>query len=89
MAEKGKRGAINFRTLRTERKNPHVEMAEVCRLLWKSETINLLLAKGMSDWSARASKEVLYEKICAEMTQKDLVSYIGECFKNRETWRAD
>ena len=89
VAEKGKRGAINFKTLRSTKANPDFDIFSASHLLWKDEAQLILKAKGLSAKEVNVNRRALYELICNNLETKEIVSLIKQAFITRANWRVD
>lgn len=89
LAEKGRRGGINFRTLRSSRKNPDLDLSAMSRFLWRQEAFDLLASLGAQAIHPKAKRSELYNCIAAMVSAKELTAAIKRSFKNRGNWRPD
>lgn len=88
-ADKGRKGAIHFRTLRKAKKNPVVEPINVAHLLWKDETQALLEKLGVPSNIRRGTRLDLYKVLVDQINLDDLVKNIKTTFERRSNWRTD
>lgn len=88
IAEKGVRGAIHFKTIRTTKTNPYVETINVAHLLWKGETLKLLESLEVPTQEAKGNRLNLYQALVKRISLNELVQIIKITFKARRAWRS-
>lgn len=88
VAEKGKKGAIHFKTIRKTKKNPYVNALNVAHLLWKDETQALLEKLGVPSSIRRGTRLELYKVLVSRIKLEELVNSIKVVFENRSNWRS-
>jgi hypothetical protein len=86
-ARKGRRGGIEFLTMRKATKNPNVEKAKLAHLLWRSEVIDLLTHLKAPKPLLRKSRVDMYDYVAKTMTLGEITAYVRQCLIKRETWR--
>lgn len=86
-AARGKRGAVNFKTLRRSALNPELDTRMLAHLLWHSEAANLLAAHGASKKDLRQPRAALYEMIASKFSTKEVTAAIKAAMRSREGWR--
>ena len=86
-ADKGKRGAIRFTTIRRPGSNTQVDPVQLAHLLWRPEAIRLLSRFEARSIDLNKSRKVLYEALAARMTVPQLTVAIREFMLSRRTWR--
>lgn len=85
---KGRRGAIFFRTIKPDRRNPNIRTHRLASLLWRSEAAALLTQREILSASLkRRPRRYLYERLGQLLTVKELTSSIKEFMTNRQNWR--
>jgi len=88
VATVGKRGAINFATLRRPRANPRVDLLSVAQLLWRAEALKLALAtKASGTCIVNKRRQQVYEYLVANCAADVLRSEVRSCLRNRSGWR--
>lgn len=88
VAEKGKKGAIHFKTIRKTKKNPYVNALNVAHLLWKDETQALLEKLGVPSSIRKGTRLELYKVLVSRIKLEELVNSIKVVFENRSNWRS-
>jgi hypothetical protein len=83
----GRRGAVNFKTLRKGRRNHNIDPISVARLLWRSEAAEVLRQRGLPKKSLRQPRAALYEQLVEILSNRELRQTIRESFKKRKNWR--
>ena len=83
----GKRGAISFITRRKGVMNPQVEPFAVAQLLWRSEVVDILKAKGELSNITRKPRALLYTRLVEMVTRHELKDTVRSCLMNRINWR--
>lgn len=84
---KGKRGAVNFITQRIATINAQVDPYSVAQLLWKSEAVDILQAKGEHPKLVRKPRAYLYSQLVKRMTWAELKDTVRSFLKSRTNWR--
>ncbi len=86
-AKKGKRGGIQFRTVRKEHPNPDVDSYFLAHLLWKNEALTVAKAAGAPEANERLSRLELYRLLSLTMTARELFKHVKLAIMDRDTWR--
>jgi hypothetical protein len=86
-AGRGAHDGIKFRRIRSECVNRDVDPLMVARLLWRPEIVTLLRSRGHAERELRAPREILYERLAAEMPRRALTHAVREILKRRAIWR--
>jgi hypothetical protein len=87
VAERGRRGAIQFNTLRRSKTNPNLDKFQLAHLLWKSEAADLLASFGASSSEIRQPRKLLYAALAERMSAKQLTAAIRNSMVQRSGWR--
>lgn len=87
VADRGAQSGINFRRIRQERVNRTVAPMMLARLLWRPEAQTILRELGVPEQELRAPREVLYQRIVAEIPLRRLARTVRETLKSRLAWR--
>jgi hypothetical protein len=87
LARKGRRGGIDFLTLRKAVRNPEIEKSKLAHLLWRPEVIELLARLDAPKALLRKSRVDMYDFVADAMTVSEITAYVRECLVKRETWR--
>jgi hypothetical protein len=87
VARKGRRGGIEFLTLRKAIKNPEVEKSKLAHLLWRPEVVELLARLDAPKALLRKSRVDMYDFVAETMTISEITAYVRECLVRRGTWR--
>ena len=80
-------GDIAFVTLRKAAKNPNIDLIALAHLLWRSEALDLLRSRGLTDCSHRTSRAELYERLAESLSLRDLLGAVKLSIMKRENWR--
>jgi hypothetical protein len=86
-AQRGLTQGVLFRRIRKERVNRNVNPLMLARLLWRPEVLALLRESGHAERTLRQPREVLYERLVAELPGRLLAKAVREALKSREFWR--
>lgn len=87
IARKGRRGGIDFMTLRKATKNPEVDKSKLAHLLWRPEVIELLVRLNAPRALTRKSRVEMYDVVAEAMSVTEITAYVRECLIKRQTWR--
>ena len=80
-------GAIQFRRLRVERINRELDALTLVRLLWRTEVVDILRARGCDERTLKAPRAILYPTLVAAVPKTRLRSIVRTTLKARERWR--
>ena len=78
---------IAFVTLRKAGKNPNIDLFALAHLLWRSEALDLVRSCGLTDWSDRAPRAQLYERLAESLSLRELLEAVKLSIMKRENWR--
>ncbi len=87
IAVSGARGGITFETSRMAGLNTEIEPLALAELLWRSEVIQLLAAKGSQRAALRQARSHLYRQLVETSELDELRDSVRACLKSRENWR--
>jgi hypothetical protein len=87
LARKGRRGGIDFLTMRKAVRNPFVDKSKLAHLLWRPEVIRLLECIDAPKAVLKRPRVEMYDYVAAQLTLSEITAYVRECLINRETWR--
>jgi hypothetical protein len=87
IASRSMSGDVGFRRLRRERYNQDADLMTLARLLWRTEALTLLRARGHDEKSLRGPRAVLYARLIAELPRRRLSAAVREMLKTRAGWR--
>ena len=87
LCTRGVRGGIHFVTWRTPAQNPLVDPLTVAKLLWRSETLMILQARGKEEGMLRQPRRVLYARLVETMDLHELKRKVKACLADRRNWR--
>jgi hypothetical protein len=79
-------GKIELKIRRKPKRNPSRDPYLVAQLLWKSETLDVLRAVGMDKGCRTKSVKFLHQKLCSELSMKDLSFHVRCALKRRPDW---
>ena len=86
-ADKGPRGGINFRSIKSARSNPEVDPFQLAHLLWKSEVAELLIRLGYKPSELRLPRKRMYRMLCEISTSQQITASIYKAMTSRSEWR--
>ena len=86
-AMKGRRGAIDFRTIRRSQRNPHVQAERLAHLLWRAEAVELLMRFNAPQHVLRKPRKQLYKCLAELLTIEQITAFIREFMTARRDWR--
>lgn len=86
-ADKGKRGAISFATIRRAVNNAHVDPVQLAHLLWRPEAVALLGRLKPEMKLEKMPRKELYKSLAEVMTVPQLTAAIRDSMRQRQTWR--
>ena len=86
-AIEGLRGAVYFKTIRTEGINPSVDDFSVAQLLWRNEAQDILINFGVKGNVLNQKRSILYRVLIDSLGSKVLRRVVREYLKNRKNWR--
>jgi hypothetical protein len=86
-ADKGKRGGINFTTVRRASTNPDVDPVQLAHLLWRPEAVVLLARLAPDKKLDKLPRKELYKSLSELMSVQQLTAAIREFMQHRQTWR--
>lgn len=89
LVTKGPRGGMYFRSIRRAKLNPNVDFFSLAHVLWKSEVIDILHKKGVTDRLESKTRKDLYQQLNSIMNVQELASEIKFKLLKRGNWRAD
>ncbi len=87
LCEKGKRGAVNFNTVRKSQKNLTSNPDFIVKLLWRDEIIGILQKKGVSEKVLKQPKYKLYDLVVSVSSKEELNKFVRMSLKERKNWR--
>jgi hypothetical protein len=87
ICKEGRRGGVRFEIRRKPAKNRHVDPVTIAKLLWKTETAQMLVTLGEQSRISRERRALLYERLAAMVDLADLKRRVRECLKRRKNWR--
>lgn len=85
--DKGSRGGIDFRSVRSAAANPDLEPVMMAHLLWRNEVVDLLLGIGLAPRELRGPRKHLYAMLCEAMTLREITVSIRTAMAQRTVWR--
>lgn len=83
----GRRGAINFKTVRRAKINGNVDPSSVAELLWRDEAREVLNKRGVPPRVLRQGRAVLYKYLTDMLDIDELRSIVRGYLKTRKNWR--
>jgi hypothetical protein len=86
-ADRGLHRGVVFRRVRREQVNRNTNPLMLARLLWRPEVVALLRERGHRASTLRQPREVLYERLAAELPNRLLARAVREALKRRAYWR--
>lgn len=84
---RGKRGAINFKTVRRSILNPTISAFALSHLLWRAEAMSLVEPLLDINKLRYKSRIQLYEEISNHLSVSEIVNGIKQAMKHRSSWR--
>lgn len=84
---KGPRNGVMFNSVRSTQRNRSINALSLCRLLWRSEAQDLMIAIGCNAKDTRKPREDLYQWLSANVSEIRLVRMVMTTLKTRENWR--
>lgn len=87
VATPGPRGGVYLTKHRDAEPNSGLDRRSIARLLWKSEAIDLLKARGYPRTIERDPRAKLYDRLCDQMTVLELQTEVASKLMERDNWR--
>ncbi|WP_375249265.1 sce7726 family protein [Sphingomonas sp.] len=66
--------------------NPAIEPAQIARLLWRDEAIDILESHGAARGVRGASRERVVERLVSTLGLNELRQAVRQCLKRRQQW---
>ena len=86
-AQRGRRGAVIFKTIRRTKSNPDIEPVMLAHLLWHREAVEILETRGIEGKQLKKPRKELYQQICEMLSLRDLIQEIKLAMRQRGMWR--
>jgi hypothetical protein len=80
---------ITLKTVRKPKINLQVDNLSLAQLLWKEETIEILVSLGIKKGLSGKPKPFLWKLLADSISTKELSIYVRETLKLRSNWKAD
>ncbi len=84
---RGKRGAVNFDSIRKAQTNKGIDPVSIAQLLWRDEVAEILSQKKLPPKILRQPREILYEQLANLITANELRKTVRNYLKKRRNWR--
>lgn len=84
---RGKREAVNFERVQASKRNQLVDRYMMAHLLWRNEVQAILVSNGVCRADLRAPRAILYRRLIAEISERDLTAEIKLAMTKRQAWR--
>ncbi|MEJ8546417.1 sce7726 family protein [Brevibacillus borstelensis] len=81
------KGQARMKYAKRGRKNPSQDPYSLVQLLWKEEALALLKEKGLHKGVLSKPKNVLYERLVANIPMGELKQLVYQALKSRAGWR--
>lgn len=87
LCKQGKRGGVNFQTIRRSKRNPNADLYSIAMLLWRPEAENVLRSIGCEKAILQKSRSIMYTELVNRLPENRLRRIVRENLRNRKGWR--
>ncbi len=83
----GSTGNIKFCHIRKPEENHSKDSLSIAKLLWREEALNILEKLNKANGVRSKSRQIIYERLAANLNQEILGNEVRKCLKTRVNWR--